>query len=851
MLSITQLWLDGGRLTQAPRSQITDTQNPMFGWTAVSDTDGDGQTACRVTVADADGSLLWDSGWQQQAAQRLTYAGAPLPVGQPLSVQVGLRSAGGEETFSARQTFYNGQRPQWEGCWLVPTQYRSRAVNQYRRRFAVKGPIRNACLYVAGLGYHKVWLNGRALDDAVLDPAHANYAKTVYYTVLPGLETQLQADGTENELVVQVADGWRHNDSAFVEQATGGRKIEFAGQPMLSAVLEWDGPEGRQRLVTDADWQWRYDPIVESNLFDGETYNAAALLPENEAEWAPVACTDGPGGEMRPMTIAPIREQETYPAIDIFEPVKGVFVADFGQNIAGVLRFTLPEGLRRGQKITVSFMEFLDEDGTLYRAPLRGAKQTDTYIAAGSSDAELKVWQPQFTYHGFRYAEIRGLECVQRSQLTAVALYTDVASGSSFRCGNALINQIHRNAVQTEKANIHSILTDCPQRDERMGWMNDATVRFEETPYNFHIGRLFAKVVRDIRNEQRPNGAFTCCAPFVFGALPADPVCSSYLVAGAQALLYTGNIAVIAQAFDGFAAWEDFLLSQSKDYIVQYSYYGDWAAPAYACQSDESAVSAVTPGLLMSTGYSYFNCRTLAQLAHRLGRAADEQKYAVLAQRVKEAFLAEWWHPDTALVATGSQGAQAFALWLELLPQREAVRAAAQLHNDLVQKEYRFTTGNLCTRYMLDMLAKYGYVEDVWQLLNSTQYPSFGYMIQNEATTVWERFELKKNPDMNSHNHPMYGAVDAWFYRWLCGIRPTAEGFDEVEIRPCYPQGLLSAQAVVDTVHGDVGVRWVKRYGQLHLYVHLPFGMHGTVWLPDGPATVGSGSHQYHWALQE
>lgn len=850
MLKVTALWLDGGKLTENLRCCVADHSTPMFSWTVLSDTENDQQTACRVTVSCKE-KALWDSGWCSQAQQALTYAGEALPTGLVLQLQVWVRNTAGEESCSAPQAFVYGVRKNWEGKWILPQEDRCHAALYFRRVFELPEGCTDACLYLAGLGYHKAYLNGRPVDTAVMDPAHANYAKTVYYTVLPNVGTLLQSG--ENVLAVEVADGWRRNVSDFVKNAIGGREVEFDGRPMLSAVLEWTDAQGQRRqLVTDESWQCKYGPVTAANIFDGETYDArladSAWMSAAGQGFTAACCCEAPCAEMRPMSLEPILEQETYEVLDIFEPRKGVFVADFGQNMAGVLRFRLPGNLKAGQEIRVSFMEFLDEDGTLYMAPLRGAKQTDTYIADGR-EQEGQIWQPQFTYHGFRYAQIEGLPLVEKAQLTAVALYTDVASHSFFRCGNPLINKIHQNAVQTEKSNIHSILTDCPQRDERMGWMNDATVRFEETPYNFYVGRLFAKVVRDIRNEQRPNGAFTCCAPFVFGALPADPVCSSYLVAGAQALLYTGNRALIAEAFEGFAAWQDFLLTQSKDYIVQYSYYGDWAGPAYACQSDEYAVSAATPGLLMSTGYSYFNCCTLAQFAALLGKTEQKNHYEALAQKVKAAFLKEWWHEDTAKVAEGSQGSQAFALWLDVLPEEHRARAAAVLHDDLVQCNYRFTTGNLCTRYMMDMLTRYGYVEDAWKILNSIEYPSYGYMIENEATTIWERFELKKNPNMNSHNHPMYGAVDAWFYAWLCGIKPVTPAFSEVNIHPYYPQDLLSAQAVVDTIHGDVGVRWVKRYGQLHLYVHLPFGVQATVWLPEGPVQVGSGSHQYHWAL--
>ncbi len=854
MLQVTKIWLEGGELGENARSRVIGTRTPLIGWTVESDKDEDAQTACRVAVCDGE-KTLWDSGWQQQAAQRMTYAGDALQDGKALTVQVWIKNTVGEQAVSEKENFFVGLRENWEGSWIVPTEYRKRAVIEYRCIFELKPGFKAACLYLAGIGYHKAYLNGQAVDTAVMDPAHTNYAKTVQYAVLTGVEKLLK-DG-KNVLVVEVADGWRNIDSHFVDINLNHpdikRAIEFNGRPMLNAVLAFKDAEGRECTVaTDESWQWRYGPVVSANIFDGETYDANqadnAWLTAEATGFAPVRKDAGPGGKLIPMVIPPILEQEIYPAVDIFEPKKGTFVVDFGQNMAGVLKFTLPDKLKKGQTITVSFMEFLDEDGTIYRAPLREAKQTDTYIASGD-ERDLTVWQPRFTYHGFRYAEITGLDRIDKKQITAVALYTDIVSGSTFSCGNPLINKIHQNAVQTEKANIHSILTDCPQRDERMGWMNDATVRFEETPYNFAIGRMFAKVVRDIRNEQRENGAFTCCAPFVFGCLPADPVCSSYLVAGAQTLLFTGNLDLIGESFDGFAAWEDYLLSRSKDYIVQYSYYGDWASPAYACPDEENAVSAVTPGLLMSTGYSYFNCRTLARFAGLLGRKEDEKTYTDLAEKVKEAYLKEWWHADTAKVAEGSQASQAFTLWLGLLEKDDSVRAAAVLHEDLVKKNYKFTTGNLCTRYLMDILTRYGYLEDAWKILNSTEYPSYGFMIQNEATTVWERFELKKNGGMNSHNHPMYGAVDYWFYRYLCGIELTENGADAVRIAPAYPADLLSARAVVETVHGDISVRWVKRYGQLHLYVKIPFGVKGKVALPTGEVEVGSGCHTYHWDI--
>jgi alpha-L-rhamnosidase len=257
-----------------------------------------------------------------------------------------------------------------------------------------------------------------------------------------------------------------------------------------------------------------------------------------------------------------------------------------------------------------------------------------------------------------------------------------------------------------------------------------------------------------------------------------------------------------------------------------------------------------TPGILMSTGYFYYNAVLLSRFAALLGWRDEKEKYAALAEKIRQAMLAKWWDGKTGRMATGSQGCQSFALWLGILPEEGRRLAARRLHEDLEEKEYRITTGNLCTRYLMDVLTEYGYVDDAWRIVTREEYPSFGYMIQNEATTVWERFEMKKNPGMNSHNHPMYGAVGYWFYAYLAGIRPTAPGFSEAEIRPFFPEKLLSVNASVHTCRGDLTVRWIKRYGRLHLYVTVPFGTRARIVFAGEEHDVGSGFWSYHADLK-
>lgn len=865
MLQPYQFRVDYGKLQHDSRFRITDSKTPVISWAVMSDRPDSYQTAYRIAFSSSD-KMLWQTDWIESAKQETVYAGPPLPFGCRIYFTVEIKDQQGSVSEKAGDYFYCGQTDHWEAGWIAASVQASRRAVCFQKSFMITKPILSAYCMVCGLGYHKIKLNGKAPDPSLLDPAHADYSQVCYYVLLPEIESTLREG--ENEISIEIGDGWRHLDSAFIKSNIGDRKLSFDGVPQVSAmfrILYTDGTS--DTIMTDETWSWSHTPILSNNIYDGTIYDAnstaqpdtRAALPTHAASAKQPACAVPsplqPGAQygMRVQTLEPIREKEVYHPLSVtqLEGPDGLprYLVDFGQNIAGIVRLKLPERMQAGQTIQIVHGEFLDEDGSIYTAPLREAKCTDIYIASGDG-RDLAQWQPEFTYHGFRYIQVDGYGSIlKKSAVTAIAIYTDIQSESFFTCGSALINQIHKNAVQTEKSNIHSILTDCPQRNERLGWMNDATVRFEETPYNFDIGRIFPKVVRDLICVQDGSGAITCTAPFVVGGRPADPVCSSFLVAGMQAAMHTGNLAILKEAYPHYKAWQQCLLDHSDGYIVNYSYYGDWAGPSYACHSEEIAVSAVTPGILISTGYSYLNCLLLSKMAGFLSYKQEQADYEQLAAQIRSAFLKKWFDPESARVDAGSQASQAFALWLGLIPEAYTQKAADLIHADLTARHYQITTGNLCTRYLMDVLAQYGYIDDAYAIITRETYPSIGYMIQNEATTIWERFELKKNPDMNSHNHPMYGAVDYWFYAYLCGIRPTAPGWEAAEIKPYYPSQLLSAHASVDTVKGPITVKWVKRYGALHLYVSVPFGVTAEIHTKDGIVKVGSGTHHYSWPL--
>ena len=846
MIKVEKIRANHKPLKGDARYRILEGKDVLFSWSAVSDKANDAQTACRVAVR-TNQALLWDSGWVEQAEQSLLYVGKTLPSEERLTVSVAVRGKGGE-SLAKEEYFYISALCEASPDWITAPIDKKESVLYFKKEFEITKALRLATTYVSGIGYHALAVNGVSPDESLLEPPVSDFTKRVYFVMHPEVQGLLKVG--KNVLTVKVAEGWRRNEGKYLD-AIGDRVVDFFGQPQLSLLLHLVYEDGSEETVTvDESWLVGHGAVTQSNVFNGETYDANVLC----ADWDAVGVI--PTGFTRAVkvpetaeicrtsTMEPIRPQELYAPKSILPLGNGRVLVDFGQNIAGTVRLHMPQSMKKGARITLFHGEILENDGTISKATLREAACIDTYIAAGDG-RDLAVWQPQFTYHGFRYVEVTGLTLLSRSDITAVSFYTDIALDSEFTCGSATVNAIQKMIVQTEKANIHGILTDCPQRDERMGWMNDATVRFEETPYQFDIGAIFPKIVTDLADTQDADGAITCTAPRIYGERPADPVCSSFLLAALQAYRYTGNKQVLEENYPYFVRWQECLQEHADGDIVQYSHYGDWAAPVYACLGGDHNIDATqnlyTPGIFMSTGYYYYNAKLLSVFAEILGKDADAKRYAKMAERIKNAMLAKWWDGESGKMATGSQGCQVFSLWLGILPEDKRPLAAKVLYEDLLAKNYKFTTGNLCTRYLFDVLTEYGYVDAAWKLMTSEEYPSYGYMLQNGATTVWERFELKREPAMNSHCHPMYGAVGYWLYAYIAGIKFAGAACERAIIEPYFPSELLSASARVETVKGMLSVSWRKQWGELSLIVSVPFGMTAEVRFDGKTTAVGSG----------
>ena len=623
---------------------VTDNATPVFCWSAIHEKDGQRQSAYEITVKSRK-ETVWNSGEVKSTLQKAVYAGDPLESGVCYTVSIRITDLDGNKSEVKEQSFTYLSGRNFQAKWIKGTELNENIAVYFLKNFEVTEKPLKAVLFCCGLGYQHARLNGAAVEDSYLNPAVSNFDKHCYYTVND--VTDIVRTGI-NELSVAVGNGWRHSEYIGAEQKTFQRTVPFFGEKQLIAELELTYEDGRTELiVTDETWCAAEGPVRENGVFLGETYDARVKKPGAGSK-KPVAAATGHVGVLRPQVIPPVIDQKRY-APRMIRKVGNAFVLDFGCNIAGICQVQIPKTLKAGESIVLEFTEEVFPDGDSDKETLRGAKATDTYIAGKEN---LRVWEPIFTYHGFRYVKITGWPGYpQEDDVTAIAFYNDVDNASFFRCGSALVNSIQNAIVQTERNNIHHLATDCPQRDERMGWMNDATVRFEQMPYNFNVGRLFPKILEDVLAEQNEAGAITCTAPYLYGHQPADPVCSSFLIMGLEMLSHYGSIETIEKYYEPFKKWNECIKSYREDGIVPISYYGDWAGPADYCVNIFDGVqSAVTPGAFMSTGFHYFNYKLLHKMALLLGKAEEAEYMQKEAELVQAAFLEKWFDEKNGYV---------------------------------------------------------------------------------------------------------------------------------------------------------------------------------------------------------
>ncbi|MBE0697986.1 MAG: family 78 glycoside hydrolase catalytic domain, partial [Anaerolineaceae bacterium] len=613
-----------------------DAACPRLSWVASGGERGQRQAAYQILAAATRDDLergeanLWDSGKMESSASLVEYGGRSLRSGERgwWKVRIwDMHDQVGE--YSSPAWFEMGllSPADWRADWIgFPGAWPGKAV-YFRRDFQLTKPVRRARIYMVGLGWSELRVNGHKVNDRVLDPPQSNYGKRLLYST-DAVEAHLRPGN--NTIGVICGNGWYGTVRLLLQM-----QIEFNDGTTTQIVSENGASEA---------WIVSTGPVQENSIYDGELYDArlenedwdSPLVPP--VTWLGAACVDGPAGKRVSAALEPIRVVETRSARSISQPRPGIFVFDLGQNIAGWARLRVSG--ERGIQISMRYAESLYPDGTVNQENLRNARATDVYILKGE---EEETWEPRFTYHGFRYIQVEGYPGVPAiERIEGRVVRSDAEPAGTFTCSSDLLNRIYSMVRWTEAGNLHSLPTDCPQRDERMGWLNDMAARTEEALYNFNLARLFSKWTADIEDEQDPlTGAITDTAPYRWGHRPADPVSVCYLLVPWLLYVHYGDRHTLADRYDGMKAWVDFLSSSTVDRIVQYSYYGDWAPPidmGLTGSIGSSAVSKDTPGILVSSACYAYSARLLAQIAAVLGKQGDADAYADLAEQICERY---------------------------------------------------------------------------------------------------------------------------------------------------------------------------------------------------------------------
>ncbi|MBO3746141.1 glycoside hydrolase family 78 protein [Streptosporangiaceae bacterium NEAU-GS5] len=709
-----------------------------------------------------------------------------------------------------------------------------------RREFTAETAIAKARLYVTAHGLYEIELNGTVVGDDVLAPGWTSYAHRLRYRTHD--VTKLLREGG-NVIGATLADGWYRGRIGFA----GGRTAVYGDRIALIAQLEITYAGGATDLiVTDGSWRCARGPIVATSLYDGEKHDARL----DDPTWVPVDVIDHEPARLVAPTGPPVRRVETLDPVGTLIGPAGETILDFGQNISGRLRIQAQGPA--GHTVTLRHAEVL-EHGALATRPLRNAAATDTYTLRGDSVPEQ--WEPRFTVHGFQYAQIDG---VDPADVQAVVCHTDMRRIGHFECSDPLLNRLHENVVWSMRDNFVDVPTDCPQRDERLGWTGDIQVFGPTAAFLYDCTGMLASWLADLAVEQRSHGTVPLFVPWVdLGLRPAPGPVAAW---GDAAVLLpwtlyqsSGDIGLLARQYASMTAWVDQVAAvagESRLWDTGFQ-FGDWLDPT--APPDRPSEARTNPALI-ATAYLAYSAGLVAEVARVLGH--DGARYQRLAAELRAAFDAAYVSPE-GKVAGESQTAYALALRFGLIDGAERRAYAGDRLVELVRDNgHHIGTGFVGTPLICDALTDAGAVDDAYRLLLQTECPSWLYSVTMGATTIWERWDAllpngSVNPgEMTSFNHYALGAVADWMHRTIGGLAPAEPGYRKLLIHPRPGGGLTHARAAHTTPYGDAEVSWERTGDQLSLHVLVPPNTSATVHIPGGETVeVGPGRHVFESTL--
>jgi alpha-L-rhamnosidase len=840
-----------------------DSSNPRLDWNLMSRSRDYYQSAYQIIVSSDIVNLsknkgdLWDSGKiPSDKSVEIRYSGIPLQSRMICFWKARVWDRNDKVSpWSEYSSWEMGllNKSDWTGKWINDGKksleneeelYNDDPAPLFRKKFAVEGNIRRARLYITGLGYYLSYLNGKRIGDHELDPGWTNYAERIYYSTYD--VTTLLQEGN-NCLGVMTGNGWYNPLPLRMWGSRNLRKDVVTGRPEFICQLFIEKSDGEQQIITsDNTWKFNEGPIIRNNIYLGEVYDARKeILGWNEtdiddANWKQVSIANGITGILEAQPQPPIKITAKIKPVKISEPSPGLYIFDMGQNFAGWAHFHF--NASKGAKLTMRYGELLNMDGTLNPltsvcGQIKGKRkdktgnfiniggpgspeiawQSDVYIAKGEGTEE---YTPRFTFHGFRYVEIAGLDSrPDLNMCEGLRLNSSVEPVGEFSCSDSLLNSIQRICEWTFLSNIFSVQSDCPHR-ERFGYGGDIVGTSEAFMYNFNMSDFYSKTVSDWKDASLKDGMFTDTAPFVGIQYCGVGWAMVHPLLQLQLCRYYGNASLIEKQYPAAKKWINLVAEQNPDFII------------HDGLSDHEGLTD-RPADLMVTPLYYQTVKIMEKLAGILNLSGDAQIYRELSKKISDAYTNKFLDRITGKVGNGTQGSQSFALYTGIIPLEFKGKVLDYLLNDIrVNKASHLSTGILGTKFMLDELSRSGYHELALKIVQQTDFPGWGYMLANGATTLWEHWAIDANT--YSHNHPMFGSVSQWFFSWLGGIQPDGDacGFNRIIIRP-QTQGSLSwVKCSYLSVNGKIVSNWSKKNGVLIMDIEIPANTSAKVSFP-------------------
>ncbi|MEO5714250.1 MAG: family 78 glycoside hydrolase catalytic domain [Luteolibacter sp.] len=698
-------------------------------------------------------------------------------------------------------------------------------VPYLRKGFMVGKPLAKATVYATALGVYELRLNGRRVGDHFLAPEWSDYSKRLRYQEYD--VTGLVAAG-RNAIGAQVANGWYSGH-------IGNGGFQYWGKsPALFAQLELVYQDGSsERVITDGTWKSHSSPMVSTDFMMGENYDATTEIPGwdkpdfNDTGWSQVVERTEPVRAMDGQVMEPVRQLTEVAVKALTEPKPGKWTYDLGQNMVGVVR--LKVSAAAGTEITLRHAEMLNPDGTVYTDNLRGAPSIDTYICKGGS---AEIWEPKFTFHGFRYVELTGLSSKPpKDAVTGIVIGSDTPQAGKFVCSDGAVNQLQSNIEWGQRGNYLSVPTDCPQRDERLGWMGDAQVFVKTATYNADVAAFFTKWLVDVTDSQTSEGGFADVSPFAGPGKGAPAWGDAGVICPWTVYQVYGDLRLLARQYPSMERWVEYCKARSPDFIRsgdRGNDYGDWLS-----------IGADTDKELIGTAYFAYSTGLVAKAAAALGKTSDATKYDELFQSIKKAFVAKYVTAD-GHIKGNTQCAYVMALRFDLLPAPLRQKAAGYLEADIIARDYHLSTGFVGVSYLLPELTKAGKIDTAYRLLVQDTFPSWLFSVKMGATTIWERWD-GWTPDkgfqdvgMNSFNHYSLGSCGEWLYRTVAGIDfdSTKPAFKQILIHPFAGGKITEANGELRTINGLITSAWSSVNGNFTLTTTIPANTTAEIHVP-------------------